>query len=57
MARTDEKSNEEIIDKVKVKITNRNKIYWPKEKITKGMMIDYYQEMASFVLPYLNLCL
>jgi len=54
VAAEDEKNTELIVDKVKVKITNRNKIYWPKEKITKGMMIDYYQEMAPLILPYLK---
>ncbi len=54
VAADDEKNTELVVDKVKVKITNRNKIYWPKEKITKGMMIDYYQEMAPFILPYLK---
>jgi len=43
-----------LIGKIKVKITNRDKIYWPKEKITKGMMIDYYQSVADYILPYLK---
>ncbi|HMC99363.1 MAG TPA: hypothetical protein VKH37_04390, partial [Ferruginibacter sp.] len=49
-------SNEglEKIGKVQVKITNRQKIYWPDEGITKGEMIDYYQSMADYVLPYLK---
>ena len=42
------------IGKATVNITNREKIYWPKEKITKGMMIDYYQSIASYILPYLK---
>jgi len=50
----DDKSDELVIGKIKVKTTNRGKIYWPDEGITKGMMIDYYQEMANFVLPYLK---
>ena len=40
--------------KTVVNITNRDKIYWPKEKITKGMMIDYYQSIADYILPYLK---
>lgn len=52
---TSKKTGEEIvIDKIKVKITNRDKIYWPDEKITKGMMIDYYQQMSTYILPYLK---
>ena len=48
------KSEELQIGRTKVKITNRDKIYWPKEKITKGMMIDYYQQVADYILPYLK---
>ncbi len=35
------------IGKVSVKITNRSKLYWPDEGITKGMLIDYYQSIAA----------
>ncbi|HSU27612.1 MAG TPA: non-homologous end-joining DNA ligase [Chitinophagaceae bacterium] len=34
--------------------TNLEKIYWPKEKITKGDLIRYYESMAEWVLPYLK---
>ena len=37
-----------------VKLTNQHKVYWPNEKITKGQMINYYQEMAPFILPHLK---
>lgn len=40
--------------KKKVQLTNRNKILWQGEGITKGMMIDYYQKMADFILPHLK---
>ena len=46
--------SELIFGKAAVKITNRNKIYWPKKNITKGMMIEYYQLMAAYILPYLK---
>ncbi len=42
------------VGKITVNITNRDKVYWPKEKITKGMMIDYYQSIATYILPYLK---
>lgn len=35
-------------------LTNLDKIYWPKEKITKGDLIAYYKAMAPFILPYLK---
>jgi bifunctional non-homologous end joining protein LigD len=44
-----------------VKINNHNlvlthltKLYWPKDKITKGALINYYEKMAPVVLPYLK---
>lgn len=49
------KSADELrIGQTKVKITNRDKVYWPDEGITKGMMINYYQVMAKYILPYLK---
>lgn len=37
-----------------LKFTNLNKIYWPKEKITKRDLINYYYQVAPFILPYLK---
>jgi bifunctional non-homologous end joining protein LigD len=51
---TAEPANELIIGKIKVRTSNRDKLYWPKEGISKGMMIDYYQTMADYILPYLK---
>ena len=31
-----------------------NKYYWPKEKITKRDLINYYYQVAPFILPYLK---
>ena len=42
------------IGKKIVKITNREKLYWPDENITKGMLIDYYQSVAPCILPFLK---
>ena len=51
-----EKTNadELVIGKTKVKITNRSKIYFPDDKVSKGDVIDYYQQMADYILPYLK---
>ncbi|MBW8686349.1 DNA ligase D [Chitinophaga rhizophila] len=38
----------------KVQLTNQHKLYWPDEKITKGDLLDYYMDMADYVLPYLK---
>lgn len=37
-----------------VKITNRDKIFWPSLKLTKGDLIDYYLAISSYILPYLK---
>lgn len=37
-----------------VKITNRGKVYWPDEGYTKGQVIDYYNSVAPYILPYLK---
>jgi len=38
----------------KVLLTNLNKPYWPKEKISKGQLIGYYKTIAPFILPHLK---
>lgn len=35
-------------------LTNLEKVYWPKEKYTKGDLIAYYEKVAPFILPYLK---
>ena len=42
------------IGKQEVKLTNQNKIYWPKDGISKGDMVAYYQSVAEFILPHLK---
>ena len=34
--------------------TNLDKIYWPKEKIAKRDLINYYHMVAPYILPYLK---
>lgn len=34
--------------------TNLDKIFWPKEKFTKGDVIDYYKNISPYILPYLK---
>jgi len=34
--------------------THLNKIYWPKEKITKRDMLNYYHQITPYILPYLK---
>jgi bifunctional non-homologous end joining protein LigD len=42
------------VDKITLRLTNRDKIYFPGEGITKGEIIDYYNEIAPLILPYLK---
>ncbi len=54
------KKNEQTDDKeIKVdghivQLTNQKKLYWPKEKITKGDVIEYYNSIHKFIIPYLK---
>lgn len=36
-----------------LKLTNLSKLYWKKEKYSKGDMINYYLQMAPYILPYM----
>jgi len=42
------------IGKTTLHLTNQNKIYYPKDGITKGDLIAYYNEVAPLMLPYLK---
>lgn len=35
-------------------ITNPDKLYWPDEKITKGDLVNYYNSVSKYLLPYLK---
>jgi len=35
-------------------ITNPDKVFWPAEGYTKGNLIDYYEAVAPWMLPYLK---
>jgi bifunctional non-homologous end joining protein LigD len=48
------KEKEITLDKHVVKLTNQDKIYFPKDGITKGDVIDYYQSVATYILPHLK---
>lgn len=37
-----------------LKFSNLSKIYWPKEKYTKRHMLNYYYQVAPYILPYLK---
>jgi len=37
-----------------VKLTNQEKVYWPKEGYTKGDVLEYYNSISKYLLPYLK---
>ena len=40
--------------KTELNLSNLGKLYWPREKITKGDLISYYETIGPFILPYLK---
>ncbi|MCX8525737.1 DNA ligase D [Chryseobacterium formosus] len=53
-AETSDKDKEITLNKQKVKLTNQDKIYFPKDGITKGDVIEYYQSVSKYILPHLK---
>lgn len=49
-----EKDKKLTFGNIEVQVTNLNKVFFPEENITKGMIIDYYLQMADYILPYLK---
>ncbi len=43
-----------LINGHEMKFAHLNKFYWPKEKITKRELINYYYQVAPYILPYLK---
>jgi bifunctional non-homologous end joining protein LigD len=39
---------------VALKFTNRDKLFWPEDGYTKGDLIDYYQAISPWLMPYLE---
>jgi bifunctional non-homologous end joining protein LigD len=38
----------------RLKVTNPRKVFWPAEGYTKANLIEYYERVAPFMLPYLR---
>lgn len=49
-----EETQEKTINGHKLKFTNLSKLYWPKEKISKRDMLNYYYQVAPYMVPYLE---
>jgi len=52
----DKTTNKKAMEKTdsKAEFSNLDKIFWPKEKYTKGDVIAYYDAVADYILPYLK---
>lgn len=50
----DEETQGKKVNGNDLKFTNLSKIYWPKEKIAKRDLINYYEQVAPILLPYLK---
>jgi bifunctional non-homologous end joining protein LigD len=37
-----------------IKFTNLSKVYWPEDKVTKRDMLNYYYQVAPYILTYLK---
>ncbi|MGN6434997.1 MAG: DNA ligase D [Agriterribacter sp.] len=48
-----EKTQVKKLNGHELSFTNLSKIYWPGEKITKRDMLNYYFQVAPYILPYL----
>jgi bifunctional non-homologous end joining protein LigD len=42
------------INKIELKLTNLDKIYWKKEGYTKRDLLNYYYEITPYMLPYMK---
>jgi bifunctional non-homologous end joining protein LigD len=42
-----------VITPTRVKVSNRDKVFWPDEGYTKGDLIEYYAAVAPAMLPFL----
>jgi len=50
----DQKEAEVILNKHKLKLTNLDKLYWKKEKYSKRDLLNYYYNIAPYMLPYMK---
>lgn len=37
-----------------IKFNNLSKVYWPEDKVTKRELLNYYYQIAEYILPYLK---
>ncbi|RYZ45081.1 MAG: DNA ligase D, partial [Sphingobacteriales bacterium] len=50
----DVKECEVVVNNRKLKLSNLDKIYWPEDNISKRDMLNYYHEVAPYMLAYMK---
>jgi bifunctional non-homologous end joining protein LigD len=48
-----EESQVRNVDGHDLKFTNLSKVFWPEDRVTKRNMLNYYYQVAPFMLPYM----
>ena len=49
-----EETQTRVIGAHEIKFGNLSKVFWPKENLTKRDMLNYYYQVAPFLLPYMK---
>jgi bifunctional non-homologous end joining protein LigD len=49
-----EESQEVTVDGHSLAFKHLSKLYWPKERFTKRQLLNYYDQVAPYILPYLK---
>ncbi|MBL7914356.1 MAG: DNA ligase D [Bacteroidia bacterium] len=52
--KSDEENIVKSINGHNIKFTNLKKIFWPKGNLTKGDLLNYYDQISPYILPYLK---
>ena len=48
------RASEVVIDRRRLRLTHLSKVLWPDDGLTKGDLIQYYRNVAPFMLPHLR---
>jgi bifunctional non-homologous end joining protein LigD len=49
-----DETQERVINGHSLSFTHLSKVYWPKDKISKRDLLNYYYQVAPFILPYMK---
>ncbi len=49
-----DKSQVRKIGRKELSFTNLDKLFWPRERITKRDLVEYYHQVAAYILPYIK---